>query len=101
MKRKFIQKCNLGEIMEALAERALDHTGESEIEVSITFNEWRGEDVFAVRIRSRKTFDTIAQQEYVIIDNEADEFDVMEDTITAALVAIEQAKDQESTPNEK
>lgn len=87
MEKKFIQKCNLGEILEELAEKAIANA--EVMDVDITFKEWRGERIMEVSTRSKKDYRKVNSQEFTIIDKDMDEMDVVEDTITAALALIE------------
>ena len=87
MEKKFIQKCNLGEILEELAEKAIANA--EVMEVDITFKEWRGERIMEVSTRSKNDYRRVNSQEFTIIDKDMDEMDVVEDTITAALALME------------
>jgi hypothetical protein len=92
MKKNYIQKSDLGEILEALTERALKHS--ESIEVDMTVRQFCNEEVLEVNVRAKGRFESIASRSYVIIDDIKDSYDVGDDTVSEALARLDQkAKD--------
>lgn len=85
MEKKFVKKEDLGEIMEALAERGMAHP---EIRVSMDIGTWQGEQILKVRVYDT-SYNTLASQDYALVDGLEDEFDVLDQTVEAALAEME------------
>lgn len=97
MKKKFIQKSDLGDILEEVAEKACDIA--KDCETVITFRDLGGDMVMDIEVKSARAsrgFETFATQTYDIIDDLCDDMDVLDDTITAAKAKIEEEKDSDN-----
>lgn len=87
MKKKFIQKSDLGEIMETLAERAMAH-GEK-IDLSMSISGFLGESTLTVSMRDARSFKLLKKQTYIIIDELETWDDILDDTIGDAVILWE------------
>lgn len=93
MKKNYIQKSDLGEILEELTERALKHS--ESIEVNMIVRQFCNEEVLDVNVKAKGGFESLASRSYVIIDDIKDSYDVGDDTVSEALARLEQkAKDE-------
>jgi hypothetical protein len=86
-KKHYIQSEDLGVIMEALAVKALEHV--DQMLVNINLDRSGQETTLEVVVRSQD-YERLAEQTYVILDEVHDYLDVVDETIGAALVKLEQ-----------
>ena len=93
MKKNYIQKSDLGEILEELTGRALKHS--ESLEVNMTVRQFCNEEILEVNVRAKGGFESLASRTYVIIDDVKDSYDVGDDTVSEAFARLEQkAKDE-------
>lgn len=96
-KKLYIQSEDLGVIMEALAQKALDHVGDMNVETSI--RRVCHDTILDVDVRSND-YERLATATYYVLDEVQDYLDVIDQTIGSALVKMEQiAKQKEVTPS--
>lgn len=96
MKKKFIQKDDLGEILESIAEKAIEIS--KDFDTEIVFRKLGDDvvmDVIVKSARASRAFETMAKQTYDIIDNLCDDMDVLDETISAAKAKAEKQNDEE------
>ena len=97
MKKKFIQKDDLGDILESIAEKAIEIS--KDFDTEIVFRKLLVDDVVMDVIvrsaRASRAFETMAEQTYDIIDNLCDDMDVLDETISAAKAKAEKQNDEE------
>ena len=86
-KKHYIQSEDLGVIMEALAVKALEHV--DQMLVNINLDRSGQETTLDIVVRSQD-YEKLAEQTYVILDKVHDYLDVVDETIGAALVKLEQ-----------
>lgn len=86
-KKHYIQSEDLGVIMEALAVKALEHV--DQMLVNINLDRLGQETTLGIVVRSQD-YERLAEQTYVILDEVHDYLDVVDETIGAALVKLEQ-----------
>lgn len=99
MEKKFIQKSDLGEIMECLAERAVKNADKVSLEICV---EKLVDDVeLVVKVRDKNTWDTAVVNRYVIIERIHDDLDISEDTFDAAFDVIKAKKEAERKAQEE
>lgn len=105
MKKRFIQKSDLGEIMETLTETAMRHAGK--MELTMRLHSWIDDNVLSVRVTDNAQR-ILKNMDYVIVD-ELDTWDmIVDDTISDAISILEKQKadkrareEGESTTNTK
>ena len=85
MEKKFIYKRDLGEIMEAMAEEALNHADTMNTRVII-----RKGDMDVCIYMNDYPYTTLSETRYEIIDTLEDSTDAMDHIFGDALVALEQ-----------
>lgn len=96
MKKKFIQKDDLGDILESIAEKAIEIS--KDFDTEIVFRKLEDDvvmDVIVKSARASRAFETMAEQTYDIIDNLCDDMDVLDETISAAKAKAEKQNDEE------
>ena len=93
MEKKFVYKCNLGEILEALAESALRNI--DKVNVEISFQEVCKSKMLVVVVRDVNDFSRLSCGEYVIVDNNMDEGDILDETVSDALAKREELQNKE------
>ena len=93
MEKKFIQKCNLGDILEALAESALRNI--DKVNVEISFQEVCNSKMLVVVVRDVNDFSKLSCGEYVIVENNMDEGDILDETVSDALAKREELQYKE------
>ena len=86
-KKHYIQSEDLGVIMEALAVKALEHV--DQMLINTTLDRPGQETTLDIVVRSQD-YERLAEQTYVILDKVHDYLDVLDETIGAALVKLEQ-----------
>lgn len=97
MKKKFIQKDDLGDILESIAEKAIEIS--KDFDTEIVFRKLGDDvvmDVIVKSARASRAFETTAKQTYDIIDNLCNDMDVLDETISAAKAKAEKQNDEES-----
>lgn len=97
MKKKFIQKNDLGDILESIAEKAIEIS--KDFDTEIVFRKLGDDvvmDVIVKSARASRAFETMAEQTYDIIDNLSDDMDVIDETISAAKAKAEKQNEEES-----
>lgn len=97
MKKKFIQKDDLGDILESIAEKAIEIS--KDFDTEIVFRKLGDDvvmDVIVKSARASRAFETMAKQTYDIIDNLCDDMDVLHETISAAKAKAEIQNEEES-----
>lgn len=97
-KKHYIQSEDLGVIMEALAVKALEHV--DQMLVNINLNRSGQETTLDIVVRSQD-YERLAEQTYVILDEVHDYLDVVDETIGAALVKLEQIDKEKTLSNEE
>lgn len=97
-KKHYIQSEDLGVIMEALAEKALEHA--DKMLVNINLSRSGQETTLDIVVRSQD-YERLAEQTYVILDEVYDHLDVLDETIGAVLVKLEQIDKEKTSSNEE
>lgn len=97
MEKKFIQKCNLGEILEALAESALRNI--DKVNVEISFQSMCKSKALIVTVRDAEDFSWLSCGEYVIVENDMDEGDILDETVSEALAKRAELQNEEINNN--
>lgn len=87
MKKKFILKSQLEEIVGHLMEKTLINCDEIYLDISIS--QVCEEMVLDVTVRKANTYETIEKKKYTIVPAVEDELDVDDDTIGLALARID------------
>lgn len=91
MKTKFVLKDDLGDILESIAESAIEHS--NEVSVGISFNEYAGVQTMTVRTsRNGGDYDTLDRSEFRIVDKVTDDYTIVDETIGIALKNLEALK---------
>ena len=99
MKTKFVLKDDLGDILESIAEEAIEHS--DEVSVEIFFHAFVGVKTMVVRTsRNCGNFDQLDKSEYRIVDKLADEYSIADDTIGAGLKKLAEIKAEEARQEE-
>lgn len=96
MKKKFIQKDDLGDILESIAEKAIEIS--KDFDTEIVFRKLGDDvvmDVIVKSARASRAFETMAEHTYDIIDKLCDDMDVLDETISAAKAKAEKQNDEE------
>lgn len=95
MKKNFIKRDDLNQIVGELAERMLDHT--SDIRLNITIGkDYKGNDVMTVETSGRD-YRHLDTQEYEIIESVTDWMEITEEVIGRAVeIAQEKKKEEEA-----
>ena len=88
MEKNYIQKADVADIMEHLAERAMKNLDKVSLEMSI--KQWCGEITLEVVIRSRHTYKTLTSKTYIIIDSLKDDLDISDEVMDAGLAKWEE-----------
>ena len=97
MEKKFIQRSDLGEIMEDLAEQALQNVDQFQTEVLISkYGKTVG---MSVNIRSNTTFNTLAHAEFEVIERLEDSDDILDYTIHSAIGKDQEPEEQTPSNN--
>lgn len=96
MEKKFIKREDLGEIMEALAEKGLENP---KIQVNMSVETWLGEQLLKVRVYDCG-FVLMASQDYVIIGGIEDEYDVLDQTVEKAAAALARKEEENKSKEE-
>lgn len=97
MEKKFIQKCNLGEILEALAESALRNI--DKVNVEISFQSMCKSKALIVTVRDAEDFSRLSCGEYMIVENDMDEGDILDETVSEALAKRAELQNEEINNN--
>lgn len=99
MKTKYVLKDDLGDILESIAESAIEHS--NEVSVGISFHEYAGVQIMTVRIsRNDGDYGTLDQSEFRILDKLMDEYHISDETIGVALKNLEKLKAEEARREE-
>ena len=100
MKTKFVLKDDLGDILESIAESAIEHSREVCVEISFTC--YVGVQTMTVRTsRNGGDFATLNKVEYRIVDKITDDYSIEDETIGIALKNLEALKAEEARREEE
>lgn len=88
MEKNYIQKADVADIMEHLAERAMKNLDKVSLEMSI--KQWCGDITLDVVIRSRHTYKALTSKTYVIIESLKDDLDISDEVMDAGLAKWEE-----------
>lgn len=100
MKTKFVLKDDLGDILESIAESAIEHS--SEVIVEIRFTAYVGVQTMTVRTsRNGGDFATLDKSEFRIVDKVTDGYAIVDETIDVALKNLEALKAEEARREEE
>ena len=96
MKKKFIKREDLGEILETLAEGSMKHP---ELRVSMDIETWLGEQLLKVRAYDTR-LNLRASQDYTIINGIEDDYDVLDQTVEKAVADMERMEAEKKSKEE-
>ena len=97
---KFILKDDLGDILESIAESAIEHS--REVSVEIRFTAYVGVQTMTVRTsRNGGDFANLNRVEYRIVDKITDDYSIEDETIGTALKNLEALKAEEARREEE
>ena len=100
MKTKFVLKDDLGDILESIAESAIEHS--NEVSVEISFHAYVGVQTMTVRTsRNGGDYATLNKVEYRIVDKITDDYSIEDETIGIALKNLEALKAEEARREEE
>lgn len=100
MKTKFVLKDDLGDILENIAESAIEHS--HELSVEIKFASYVGVQTMTVRTsRNGGDYATLNRVEYRIVDKVTDDYAIVDETIEVALKNLEALKAEEARREEE
>ena len=100
MKTKFVLKDDLGDILESIAESAIEHS--NEVSVSISFHAYAGAQTMTLMTsRNGGDYDTLDKSEFRIVDKLTDEYHISDETIGVALKTLEALKAEEARREEE
>ena len=99
MEKKFIKESDLGEILEYLAEKALKNV--EKVELEITFGDYLNDQTMNLRLREKKSWDTLVRQSYTIIRDTQDEYEVSEDVFDKGFEEMERKAAQKKAEEEE
>lgn len=99
MEKKFIKESDLGEILEYLAEKALKNV--EKVVLEITFGDFLNELTMDVRLREKKTWDTLVRQSYTIIKDVQDEYAIYDDIFDKGFKEMERKAAQKKAEEEE
>lgn len=100
MKTKFVLKDDLGDILESIAEAAIEHS--SEVSVEIRFTSYVGVQTMTVRTsRNGGDYATLDKSEFRIVDKVTDDYAIVDETIDVALKNLEALKAEEARREEE
>ena len=92
---KFILKDDLGDILESIADSAIEHS--REVSVEIRFTSYVGIQTMTVRTsRNGGDYATLNKVEYRIVDKITDDYSIEDETIGTALKNLEALKAEEA-----
>lgn len=95
MKTKFVLKDDLGDILESIAESAIEHS--NEVSVGISFSAYVGVQTMTVRTsRNGGDYATLNKEEYRIVDKVTEDYAIVDETIDVALKNLEALKAEEA-----
>lgn len=95
METKFVLKDDLGDILESIAESAIEHS--HEVSVEIKFTGYVGVHAMTVRTsRNGGDYATLNRVEYRIVDKITDDYAIVDETIDVALKNLEALKAEEA-----
>ena len=97
---KFILKDDLGDILESIAESAIEHS--REVSVEIRFTAYVGVQTMTVRTsRNGGDFATLNKVDFRIVDKVTDDYSIVDETIDVALKNLEALKAEEARREEE
>ena len=97
---KFILKDDLGDILESIAESAIEHS--REVSVEVRFTAYVGVQTMTVRTsRNGGDFANLSRVEYRIVDKITDDYSIEDETIGTALKNLEKLKAEEARKEEE
>lgn len=97
MKKRFIQKSDLGEIMETLTETAMKYAGKMDLTMRV--HSWIDDNVLSVRVTDNAQR-ILKDMDYVIVD-ELDTWDmIVDDTISDAISILEKQEEAKKAREE-
>lgn len=95
MKTKFVLKDDLGDILESIAESAIEHSREVCVEISFTC--YVGVQTMTVRTsRNGGDFATLNKVDFRIVDKVTDDYAIVDETIDVALKNLGSIKEEEA-----
>ena len=100
METKFVLKDDLGDILESIAESAIEHSREVSVEISFTC--YVGVQTMTVRTsRNGGDYATLDKSEFHIVDKVTDDYAIVDETIDVALKNLEALKAEEARREEE
>ena len=97
---KFILKDDLGDILESIAESAIEHS--REVIVEVRFTSYAGVQTMKVRTsRNGGDYATLDKSEFRIVDKVTDDYAIVNETIDVALKNLEALKAEEARREEE
>ena len=100
MKTKFVLKDDLGDILESIAESAIEHS--NEVSVEILFHAYVGVQTMTVRTsRNGGDYATLDKSEFRIVDKVTNDYAIVDETIDVALKNLESLKAEEARREEE
>lgn len=97
---KFILKDDLGDILESIAESAIEHS--REVSVAISFTAYVGIQTMTVRTsRNGGDFANLNKVDFRIVDKVTDAYAIVDETIDVALKNLEALKAEEARREEE
>lgn len=100
MKTKFVLKDDLGDILESIAESAIEHS--REVSVEIRFTAYVGVQTMTIRTsRNGGDYATLDKSEFRIVDKVTDDYAIVDETIDVALKNLEALKAEEARMEEE
>jgi hypothetical protein len=97
---KFILKDDLGDILESIAESAIEHS--REVRVEIAFSAYVDVQTMTVRTsRNGGDYATLDRSEFRIVDKITDDYSIEDETIGVALKNLEALKAEEARREEE
>ena len=95
MKTKFVLKDDLGDILESIAESAIEHS--REVNVEIRFTDYVGVQTMTVwTSRNGGDYAVLNKVDYRIVDKVTDDYAIVDETIEVALKNLEALKAEEA-----
>jgi hypothetical protein len=87
---KYIKRSDLSSVMDTLTEKALENADKLTVETRLF--KYTSDQYLEVIVRDLDNFDAIVREEYIIIPDPMDDYDVAAETINAVLKKIAEAE---------
>lgn len=98
MKKKFIQKSDLEDILGHLSERALKNA--DKVDLEICFHKFNGEQIMVIGLTDME-FNRLSKEDYTIIDDLCDDMVVSEEIFDRGLEALDEREREKTRQNEE